>query len=426
MNMDDQQKKSKKFKSGHEKRIEKQKQLLIEQGKTCKKINNFFKFSTTSETSENIEQNVNNTKKVPLPIEHQTIGLEIEILNKNKVIQNDQSVLKTNNDIIENPINYINEINEIDYFRKPNYNFFNQFMLYHPIQPDKDIPFTSNRAFYRNDGTKRIWLTYSTKHSALFCSICLAFGTVCDKNTFTLGVNDWRHIYQRIEEHEKSKTHGNSVDAYFLKNGSSSVDQLLMYDQCNLRKKQVEEKRQVLTRIIDIIKMIGKRGLSYRGTSSNEAAYTLSDHTIDHGTFLEMVILLSKYDPILKLHIDSSIEKSKLCRNAGSKQRGCTLTFLSKTTVGYILDTCSSMIKSSISKEVIEAGMYSIQLDTTQDTSISDQCSIIIRYVSKFSVKERLIAMVKCKSSTGEAFVELLLNVLKTANIDILNCVGIY
>lgn len=170
--------------------------------------------------------------------------------------------------------------------------------------------------------------------------------------------------------------------------------------------------------------MIGKRGLSYRGTSSNEAVYTLNDHTIDHGTFLETVILLSKYDPILKLHVDSSIDKSKLCHNSGSKQGDGTLTFLSKTTVGYILDTCSSMIKSSISKEVIEAGMYSIQLDTTQDTSISDQCSIIIRYVSKLSVIERLIAMVKCKSSTGEAFVELLLNVLKTANIDILNCVG--
>jgi hypothetical protein len=97
-----------------------------------------------------------------------------------------------------------------------------------------------------------------------------------------------------------------------LKNSSGLIDQLLKYDQCNLRKKPVEEKRQVLTRIIDIFKIIGKRELSYRGTSSNEAAYTLSDQIIDHGTFFEMVILLSKYDPILKLHIDFSIEKSKM------------------------------------------------------------------------------------------------------------------
>jgi hypothetical protein len=97
------------------------------------KINNFFKFSTTFETSDNVEQNVNNIKKLPLPIEHQKIGLKIEILNKNDVSQNEQSVLKTNKDIIiEKPINNINEINEIDYFRKPNYNFINHFMLYHP------------------------------------------------------------------------------------------------------------------------------------------------------------------------------------------------------------------------------------------------------------------------------------------------------
>lgn len=36
--------KKKKFKSGHDKRLKKQKQLLIEQEKTCKKINNFLNF----------------------------------------------------------------------------------------------------------------------------------------------------------------------------------------------------------------------------------------------------------------------------------------------------------------------------------------------------------------------------------------------
>lgn len=86
-------------------------------------------------------------------------------------------------------------------------------MLYHPIQPDTEINFTAYRVLYRNDGSKRIWLIYNPKHSALFCSIRLGFGTVCNKNTFTLGVNDWHHIYQRIEAHEKCKTHGNSVDA---------------------------------------------------------------------------------------------------------------------------------------------------------------------------------------------------------------------
>ena len=49
----------------------------------------------------------------------------------------------------------------------------------------------------------------------------------------------------------------------------------------------------MLEHIIDVMKLIGKRGLSYRG-KQGEAAYTLDDNTIDHGNFLEMIVLLSQ------------------------------------------------------------------------------------------------------------------------------------
>lgn len=51
--------------------------------------------------------------------------------------------------------------------------------------------------------------------------------------------------------------------------------------------------RQVLNRIINVIKLIGKRGLSIRG-KSNEATYLLNNTFLDHGNFLELIILLSK------------------------------------------------------------------------------------------------------------------------------------
>ena len=47
--------------------------------------------------------------------------------------------------------------------------------------------------------------------------------------------------------------------------------------------------------VVDIVKVIG----SYRGMPS-EAVYTLEDTSIDHGNFLEMIILLGKYDVCLK------------------------------------------------------------------------------------------------------------------------------
>ena len=61
----------------------------------------------------------------------------------------------------------------------------------------------------------------------------------------------------------------------------------------------------MLLQVIEIIKVIGKRGLSYRGHEF-EAAYT--DNSIDHGNFLEMALLVSKYDTCLKEHLNSCIE----------------------------------------------------------------------------------------------------------------------
>lgn len=50
-----------------------------------------------------------------------------------------------------------------------------------------------------------------------------------------------------------------------------------------------------MERVVEVVKVVGKRDLSYR-QEENEAAYTLDNDSIDHGNFLELVILLGKYD----------------------------------------------------------------------------------------------------------------------------------
>jgi len=59
-------------------------------------------------------------------------------------------------------------------------------------------------------------------------------------------------------------------------------------------------------------------------------------------------------------------------------------------------------MRQYIANEIKSAGMFSVQIDTTQDVKVEDQCSIIIRYLTN-SVKERLIAVTNVKSSTGES-----------------------
>ena len=76
-------------------------------------------------------------------------------------------------------------------------------------------------------------------------------------------------------------------------------------------------------------------------------------------------------------------------------------------TFNKVVDVISQLIKATIAEEVRQAGKFSVQIDTTQDISSKDQCSIILRYVTDV-IHERLIAMVECESSTGQHFAELL------------------
>jgi hypothetical protein len=70
------------------------------------------------------------------------------------------------------------------------------------------------------------------------------------------------------------------------------VDSLLTYRLGSIRKIQVENNRNVLLHLIDVLKLIGKCRLSYR-SKTNDAAYSLDDSFLDHGNFLEITLLIS-------------------------------------------------------------------------------------------------------------------------------------
>ncbi|XP_040911494.1 uncharacterized protein LOC121193318 [Toxotes jaculatrix] len=67
--------------------------------------------------------------------------------------------------------------------------------------------------------------------------------------------------------------------------------------------------------------------------------------------------------------------------------------------------------------------MFSVQIDTTQDATSTDQCAVVLRYVTD-TVHEKLIGVVSCELSTGDYFVQLLNETLEKVDIDIWNCVG--
>jgi len=344
-------------------------------------------------------------------------------MNKLTITSDDPSMTIIATD--DNPIPKTNDNNTItdssfDYFSKPKKSELTAFFKYHPRQPTDGIPFNPEKAYKQVSCIQRKWLTYSTEKNALFCSVCLAYSKVSDYSTFTSGMSDWKHTYQRISEHENSAGHKSCAEAYLMSVRGTSI-----YSEVQtMRNKQVIERRKVLERVIDVIMLIGKRGLSYRG-HRNEAAHTLDDLYLDHGNFLDILLLLSKYDTLLQNHLNNVINKSKKrLENAdGSKGRGSLVTLISKTTINFIIEEIKKLIQEAIVNEVHSAKVYSVQIDTTQDISVTDQCSIILRYVTD-EVHEHLFSFVESHSGKGKDMFELLVDILTSNGLDISKCIS--
>lgn len=203
------------------------------------------------------------------------------------------------------------------------------------------------------------------------------------------------------------------------------ISQTVLFSSAKeIRYKEVTERHKILERIIETIKCIGKNSMSFR-SHNNESSYSLEDNNVSHGNFLEILNLIAKFDDVLRHHLENVISKSKkrLKANPTTRGRGDLITFISKTTVNYILQIMKSLIQEKIVADIKEAGIYSIQIDSTQDISVKDQLSIIIRYVNH-QVEERLLTMVESHSGEGQKLFKLTKNTLSIHGLDISNCIS--
>lgn len=82
-----------------------------------------------------------------------------------------------------------------------------------------------------------------------------------------------------------------------------------------------------------------------------------------------------------------------------------------------LLDVILEMTQSYIRNEVAKYGeQYSLCLDSTQDVSVKEQTSIIVRYVNEYGPVERLLDILETPRTTGKA--------LHDHTIEVLNKLG--
>ncbi|XP_065642999.1 uncharacterized protein LOC136074593 [Hydra vulgaris] len=394
-----------KRKSGHEKLREKNIKLLREDAKTTKNLLSMF-----SKLNSNILQDHADAE----PIDE----VQSHVAKETQTNLDDENGVHTDTNEMTQPILILNitasssmveptgdnektttRVN--DWFNKPHLNELTTFYKYHPHQP-KTRHFNSKMVYYRpEDGIQRMLLSFSEEKECLFCSVCLADGNEKQKpSSFVTGFNSWTHIHQRIVEHESSKRHQECVEAYLHFYINRTILDMVQGQQYSLRKQLVLHRRLIVARVVSIVKVIGKRGMPYRGKAGCKAVNVLANNKVDHGTFLEIVILCVKYDEILKAHLKEIIDKGMLNDKQDKRNRANRNTFISKSTVNQIILGIAKLMKSAIAEEVKQAGIFSVQLDTTQDVTQADKCAIVLRYVTD-KVEERLVGVANSHSGKG-------------------------
>lgn len=259
-----------KRKGGAEKERDRRKKRLTEEAKKCMTLESMFLAGQNNKMSEDLPCLIVETDSKDKTTEYANKEVEAEEIAVTEAVAEISDKASCNNasniggDGTENPFSEQHFKNEM--FAPPDSNELYNFFAYHPQVPQQhqNVPFNVAKVFNRENNTPRLWLTYHSERKALFCSVCLAFCSPNESNVFMEGVSDWKHVYQRIKEHEGTNLHGKSSQAYIMFQNDKTVDKLLCVNQMNQHNTEVKQNRQVLDRIINVIKLIGKRGLSYR------------------------------------------------------------------------------------------------------------------------------------------------------------------
>jgi hypothetical protein len=218
--------------------------------------------------------------------------------------------------------------------------------------------------FFRNkcneDRVKREWLVLSPSSGALFCWICKLFS----KSTTALsstGFTDWKHVSERLQDHENSHSHREAVCTMILRKEASARIDVAITEQNYSENKYWFE---VLRRVVSVIKFLSTRGMPFFG--QNETIGSLSN-----GNFLGCMELLSEYDPFLAKHLEKH----------GNPGSGRT-SYMSSTIITEFVELMAKKVSNTIITDVKNAKYFSIILDSTPDLSHTDQLCFVIRYVS--------------------------------------------
>lgn len=196
------------------------------------------------------------------------------------------------------------------------------------------------------------------------------------------GYTDWIHLGTRLKEHETSPDHILSMTTWYELRNRLEKDETIDKTAQRQFEKEKDHWRNVLFRIVCIVKFLTKHNRAFRG--SNSKLYDDSNWN-----FLGLVEMLAEFDPIIQEHI----------RRIANEET--QVHYLDNKIQNELIHLLASAIKSVIFKKIKKAKYFSIILDCTPDASHQEQMSLIIRYVDLSSshviVEESFFRIFRCE-----------------------------
>jgi len=218
----------------------------------------------------------------------------------------------------------------------------------------------------------------------IYCTTCKLFGFAKMKiiKLVSDGSNDWKNLKRTIESHECSSNHLQAEISRGLYTKNIRLDTNLLHTA----NKEVASNREILRVVIEALIFIAQQNIAIRG--HNEKITSLNT-----GNFLELLKLLSNYHPVLNTYLDK-------IKNISTANR---LTFMSNKSQNKILKILGDLVRSTILKNIKQAGIFAVIIDTTTDVSNLEQFSFILRFINEKGVtEERLVALETVDDSTGQ------------------------
>lgn len=233
----------------------------------------------------------------------------------------------------------------------------------------------------------------------------MAFGPLeCRTHFENGGFDDWKNAEHRVAQHENSARHKSSILSLRDRN---KIDGRLD----NLLQVQIDEEitywRNVLMRVVAVVKRLCSRGLAFRGKNEKFG----DPH---NGNYCMVLELLAEFNPFLARHIE----------RFGNQGSGST-SHLSKTICDEFILLMGDKVLKQIRDEIKKVKYFSLIIDSTPDIAHIDQLTLVIRYVLDSGKPcERFLKFLPSVGHKAEEMFSAITSELKTLGINIEDCRG--